>query len=145
MKKKKIEFKKLVVICSFILFISTLLFCITRNFSTVLDTAVYVSAIGTTATLCWNSVKWYMQTIQTENTVKIERGTYKSLKEDELDFIEGKLKLQKKYKLSDDDMNVVEQTDNVLSSVVDSKINDIQGQINNATNENQNMEVEQIS
>lgn len=124
-KKLDIEFSKLIVVSSYILFILTLVYCTTRNFSSILDATVLVSAITSTGTLCVTSTVWYLKKRMTEHVALAEKYMYEEVMKVRLDFIEGRLKLQQKYKITEEDINNLD-SDSPLGGMSDNQLTNMQ-------------------
>lgn len=112
-KKRKIEFSKLITICSILLFCIVLYKSFQYDFTSYMDTTFLVTAITVTGGICGTCIIWMLKKSQSENIIKIRMGMYKDVKEIELDFNEKMFELKKKYELTDDDMCDIQNHGNI--------------------------------
>lgn len=112
-KKRKIEFSKLITICSILLFCIVLYKSFQYDFTSYMDTTFLVTAITVTGGICGTCIIWMLKKSQSENIIKIRMGMYKDVKEIELDFNEKMFELKKKYELTDSDVYDIQNKGNI--------------------------------
>ena len=113
--KKKIEYSKILATFSMLLFLCTLIYgyvvmthLIMNESATIFDLTFFVSAITITGGVFMTTAKHYYSKSGLQNTTYIRNGVYEQILKVRLQFIEENLKLQKKYNVSQDEINEIE-------------------------------------
>lgn len=98
---KWLQYSKLIVIVSGIVFISILVYCLSVDYSTVLDVSIYSVAITITGGIFGSSIVWYEKKAQVENVAKIQLRHIKEVSKVEFETYEKKVRLQKELGILD--------------------------------------------
>lgn len=131
-KEKKLQYSKVLPVVTFIVFTVCLYKGYTADFSTMLDTSFYVTAITISSGVFGSTIVWYMKKSQAENTVKLKTELYRVASQERLNYNEQMILMKSKYMLSDEELMEIESDSpmddfesNALSDI-ESSINDIQ-------------------
>lgn len=104
-----------------VVFIATLLHCLSVDLSALYDTAVYVTAISVTGAVFGSTLVWYAKKAQAENVSRIKIEHVKETAKVEWELWQKKVRLQKELGLNvplDEGMeefHVDEELDNAVS------------------------------
>ena len=130
-KEKKLQYSKLLPIVTFVIFVVCLYKGYTADFSTMLDTSFYVTAITLSGGIFGSSIVWYMKKSQSENTVKLKTELYKVASQERLHYNEQMIIMKNKYMLSDEEMMEIEN-DSPMDDFETNALSDIEATINDA-------------
>lgn len=133
-----LQFSKLIIIISALVFVGTLIYCITRDLSSLYDSSLYVGAITITGGVFGSAIVWYEKKSQAENVAKIQLQHIKDLAEIELDIYQRKVKFQKSigvYGKPDVPMDVENMThvDEAMESMIASSLTKLDTAMDEAT------------
>ena len=113
--KKKIEYSKILATVSMLLFLCTLIYgyvvmthLIMNDSATLFDLTFFVSAITITGSVFMTTVKHYYSKSGLQNTTYIRNSVYEQILKVRLEFIEENLKLQRKYNITQDEIDEIE-------------------------------------
>ena len=129
-----VTYSKVLVFVSAIIFIFTIIvsFLVQWRITDVFDTAICVTAIGTTGGIFGSCLLWYSKKVASENQYLLRMSMYEDVVNQRLYFNEEMLKLKKKYKVSDETLEEInesgeidEMMDEALTKVSD-KLNEAQ-------------------
>lgn len=95
--EKWLQYSKILVVVTGIIFICTLVFCLTRETNSYYDTTIYAACITAAAGVFGSALIWYEKKSQAENVSKIKIQHVKDIAEIEIANYEKKLELKKKY------------------------------------------------
>lgn len=117
-----------------VVFISTLVRCLSADLSALYDTAVYVTAISVTGAVFGSTLVWYAKKAQAENVSRIKIEHVKETAKVEWDLWQKKAKLQKKLGL-DGSVNDMEEfhVDEELDAAVAKDGEYLDGQMDSST------------
>lgn len=138
--EKRFQYSKLLVLASCAIFITTLIYCLLRDFSCVYDASVYITAISITGGVFGSSIVWYEKKAQAENVSKMQLQHIKDIAEIELDIYSRKVRLQKELgilglpDIGMDDENVF-HVDEHMSEAIDRDHNYLNTKLDDSTSE----------
>lgn len=129
---KNVQYSKLLVFFTGTLFLLSLIYCITRDISSVYDTSLYTAAITITGGVFGSAIIWYEKKAQAENVSKIQLQHIKDTAKIEFSMYEKKLRLQQELGIlgeadSEADFSIEEQANEAVesdSSYLSEKLND---------------------
>ena len=130
MKEPRIQFSKLLTLGSLLLFIWALLKGFTTDFSAILDTTVYVTAITISGGIFGMCVKSYMSKAKAENIYKVQRTMYEDIMKVKLQYNEEMMKLNRQYNMTQDDIDMIDSV-SPINNGVDDVLSDMKESINN--------------
>lgn len=130
MKKKKIEFSKIIVVLLFIILFYVLYKGLNFDFNkfAVYDIAFYVTAVTVIGGILGSSLVQYYKKSSAENIKKIQTSLYRDTTKIRLRYNEEMMKLKLKYEMSDDDVSEFEsrtQIDEISDNVLDEGISEL--------------------
>ena len=131
MKKHNLEFSKALIFVCGAIFIGTLLFCLTRDYTTIIDTAFYVSAITISGSVFLTSVVNYLKKAQAENAYKIQNRMYENVMKVRLSYNEEMLKLRQKYNVPQEEIGEIEM-ESPIDDMSDTALSNMQNAIENS-------------
>ena len=105
---KQIQYSKLLPILTGLMFAACLIVGFVTDFSTVVDVSFYVTAITVSAGIWGSTIVFYLKKSQAENNVKLKTEMYKVASKERLKYNEQMMKLKKKYSMSDEDIEDIE-------------------------------------
>ena len=112
---KKFEFSKLIAIASLLLFVCTLvigyismLYLIITQQENIYDLAFFATACTITGSIYMTTTKHYYSKSGLQNVTYIRNDVYEKILNVRLKFIEENIKLQKKYNVSQEDIDEIE-------------------------------------
>lgn len=108
MKKNKFQYSKILPLITFVLFFGSVVKCFSVDISSAYDLSVYATIITTTGTLCLTAIVWYLKNSQAEKVARIKADTYRIASEERYRYNEKMLKLQHKYKFTEEEITNVE-------------------------------------
>lgn len=97
--KKWFQCSKVLCYVSGVVFISTLVRCLSADLSALYDTAVYVTAISVTGAVFGSTLVWYAKKAQAENVARIKIQHVKEVAKVEFALWKKKVHLQKELGL----------------------------------------------
>lgn len=106
--KNKFQFSKLIVIIACIIFLVCLYKGFTADFSTMIDTGFYVTAITISGGMLSTTIIWYLKKSQSENNVKLKIELYKTASRERIKYNAKMMILKKNLSLSDEDVMEIE-------------------------------------
>ena len=106
--KNKFQFSKLIVIIACIIFLVCLYKGFTADFSTMIDTGFYVTAITISGGMLSTTIIWYLKKSQSENNVKLKIELYKTASRERIKYNAKMMILKKNFSLSDEDVMEIE-------------------------------------
>lgn len=119
--KKWFQCSKVLCYVSGVVFITTLVRCLSVDLNALYDTAVYVTAISVTGAVFGSTLVWYAKKAQAENVSKIKIEHVKETAKVEWDLWQKKAKLQKRLDLDEtaDDMEEFHADEELDAAVSD--------------------------
>lgn len=108
MGSKKVQYSKIITLLTFILFLGCVAKCFMMDVSNIYDLSVYATIVTSSGALCLTSVVWYLKNSQAEKVARIKADTYRIISEERYKYNEKMLKLQSKYKYTDEDIFRIE-------------------------------------
>lgn len=133
-KNNKMEYSKKLLIACGIIFIATLAFCITRDFSSILDATVYGSAITITGGIFGTATVWYMKKSQAEHVAGMQSYMYGDVMNVRYEYNEKMLKLQHQYNVQDYEISNIEM-ESPIDDMSENALNNMQSTLDNEFNE----------
>ncbi len=94
-EEKRFQYSKIIVFVSGAIFIATLFFCLTRDYSSIYDASLHVAAVTVTGGVFGSAIVWYEKKAQAENISKMQLQHVKDVAEIEFNIYERKVRLQK--------------------------------------------------
>lgn len=138
---KKMSFSKIIIIFTALLFVLVLLkilfFIDVQN---LMDTTIYATCLTVTGAIFGSSLVWYSKKAASENAYKLRISSYEDAIRHRLYFNESMMKLIKKYKISDEDLEYINnegEIDEMMGSAIDSVVNNIDNYTDVASSENE--------
>ena len=130
MKKKKIEFSKIIIGILFIILFYVLYKGLNFDFNkyVVSDIAFYVTAITVIGGILGSALVQYYKKSSAENIKKIQTSLYRDTTKIRLHYNEEMMKLKLKYEMSDKDVSEFEdqtQIDEISDNVLNQSISEI--------------------
>lgn len=119
MKKnnRRFEYSKILAMASLLLFLCSLIYgyvimtyLILSDTATLFDLAFFGTAITITGGVFMTTTKHYYSKSGLQNTCHIRNGVYKQIMKVRLNYIEEVLKLQKKYNVTEMEIDEIETT-----------------------------------
>lgn len=135
-----LQYSKIIVFASGALFVATLAFCLTRDFSGIYDTSLYVVSVTVTGGVFGSAIIWYEKKSQAENVSKMQLQHVKDIAEIELDIYERKVRFQKelgilgKPDIGMDDENLF-HVDEQLNEAIGKDTNYLDAKMDDSTSE----------
>ena len=133
---KKVRYSKKVVIFTSALFLGTLIFCLTRDYTSFVDVSIYASALTITGGIMGTSVLWYMKKTQAEHVTSTQSLMYENVMKMRLEYNKQMMELKKKYKMEDFEVEQIEMEspmDDFSESVMSNMEANISQHMNEAT------------
>lgn len=128
--KNKIQFSKILTILSFVMFVWTLYCGFSASFNQLYDISVYVTAITVSGGIFGVCLKSYMSKSKAENIYKVQKTMYEDIMDIKLYYNEEMMRLIQKYNLSQEDINMADNT-SYIDNGIDNIVGDMQESINN--------------
>ena len=107
-EKGKIQFSKLIVLITCVIFIVCLYNGLTINVEGYTDLTVIATTITVSGGMFGSAIIYYLKKSQSENNVKLKIELYKVASEERLKYNEQMMILKQKYTLSDEDVMTIE-------------------------------------
>lgn len=120
---KSYQYSKKIPIITGILFVFVLLCSILPFFC--VDSTIWISLISATGGVFTSAIIWYMKKAQIENAYKLKMGLYEKASEVRLKFLRESLKIQKKYGVTQTELNEIE-FNNPIDDFEDAALSDLQ-------------------
>ena len=133
---KKVRYSKKVVIFTSALFLGTLIFCLTRDYTSFVDVSIYASALTITGGIMGTSVLWYMKKTQAEHVTSTQSLMYENVMKMRLEYNKQMMELKKQYKMEDFEVEQIEMEspmDDFSESVMSNMEANISQHMNEAT------------
>ena len=133
---KKVRYSKKVVIFTSALFLGTLIFCLTRDYTSFVDVSIYASALTITGGIMGTSVLWYMKKTQAEHVTSTQSLMYENVMKMRLEYNKQMMELKKQYKMEDFEVEQIEMEspmDDFSESVLSNMEANISQHMNEAT------------
>lgn len=105
---KKVRYSKKLVVFTSALFLGTLIFCLTRDYTSFVDVSIYASALTITGGIMGTSVLWYMKKTQAEHITSTQSDMYENVMRMRLEYNKEMMKLKKQYKTEDFEIEQIE-------------------------------------
>lgn len=105
---KKVRYSKKLVVFTSALFLGTLIFCLTRDYTSFVDVTIYASALTITGGIMGTSVLWYMKKTQAEHITSTQSDMYENVMRMRLEYNKEMMKLKKQYKMEDIEVEQIE-------------------------------------
>lgn len=136
--EKWFQFSKLIVLVSGVIFIGTLVICISKDLSSLYDSSMYLGAITVTGGVFGSAIVWYEKKSQAENVAKIQLQHIKDLSEIEFNVYERKVRLQKELHILGQpdipmDPEGVSHVDEALEAVINRSLTHLDTSMEEAT------------
>lgn len=104
----KPQYSKILPLLTGLIFVAVLIKGFTMDFSTVIDTAFYVTATTVSGGIFGTCIVNYLRKSQLENVQKIKENVYEIATNERLKFIREYLKLKQEYNLTDMEMQEID-------------------------------------
>lgn len=147
MKEKKLQYSKILATVSLLTFLIILfgsvgfmIYLMLYSDITILDTAIFVSALSITGSIYGLTAKHYYNKAALENCSNIRKGVYEEILKNRLKYNEEMIKLKSRYMLSDEEVAELE-LDNPFASMSDEALGRINSKIDEA-DESNSMDIE---
>lgn len=124
---KRFQFSKLLPLLTGIIFFVVVYSTFHIDYSSVVDTAVYCTALTISGGIFGTTIVWYLKKSQAENTYKIKVGLYQEVNKQQILYSKAMCMLKDKYKLTDEDVAELESSS--LSMMTNEALNDVRGHV----------------
>lgn len=125
---KKFQFSKLLPVFTGLIFFVCVYYAFHIDYSSVIDTAVYCTALTISGGIFGTTIVWYLKKSQAENTYKIKIGLYQEVNKQEILYNKTMAILKEKYNLTDED--VAELENSSLALMKYDAFQDVNGHVN---------------
>lgn len=126
--KNKFQFSKLLPVFTGLIFFICVYYAFHIDYSSVVDTAVYCTALTISGGIFGTTIVWYLKKSQAENTYKIKIGLYQEVNRQEILYNKTMCILKNKYSLTDEDVMNLENSS--LALMKGEAFNDVSGHVN---------------
>lgn len=130
---KKFQFSKLLPLLTGIIFLVSIYSSFHIDYSSVMDTAVYCTALTISGGIFGTTIVWYLKKSQVENIYKIKMGLYQEVSKQQLTYNEKMYKLKKEYALTD--MDTIEIDNSTLEEMKSEELNGLRNYVEDNMNE----------
>ena len=137
MKKKRIEFSKVIVTLLFIILFYVLYKGLNFDFNkfAVYDVAFYVSAVTVIGGILGSALVQYYKKSAAENIKKLQVSYYREVTKTQLNFNKEMMELQEKHRMSDEDVSRFQdktQLDEIADDILNQGINELNNRASEA-------------
>ena len=134
MNNKKFQYSKILPLITFALFCGCIIKCFSMDISNAYDLSIYAAIITSSGALCLTSIVWYLKNSQAEKVARIKSETYKIISEERFKYNARMLKLQAKYKYTEEEIWEIEN-DSPMDELEQDALNSLNSSVDSAMEE----------
>lgn len=137
-KEKKVTWSKGSVLCTATIFISVVALVfwlyISGNIQNMYDVTLLATLVSVSGAIFGSNLVWYSKKAGSENQYKLRMHMYEEAARVRLEFNEGMLKLQQKYDVSKEDLEMID-LDGDTDEFMDSALSNASAELDEAQSE----------